>query len=164
MGEEEDSRLVGVDTVVLDEVHYLSDISRGTVWEETIIYCPPRVKLICLSATVANPDELAEWIESIHGPTELVTSARRPVPCAGTSPRRSGVQPLLNAQQTAINPRLLLAPEEEEEQEGEGEGEDSVGFESFLRKGRAGGGGEGGPRGGGAGAALRTWPGGWRGG
>lgn len=29
-------RLVDVDVVVLDEVHYLSDISRGTVWEETV--------------------------------------------------------------------------------------------------------------------------------
>lgn len=140
MGEEEDSRLGGIDTVVLDEVHYLSDISRGTVWEETIIYCPPRVKLICLSATVANPDELAEWIESIHGPTELVTSARRPVPLRWHFSTRFGMQPLLNAQQTAINPRLLLAPEEEEsEAEGDAEG-DSVGFESFLKKGKSGGG------------------------
>lgn len=28
--------LVDVDAIVLDEVHYLSDISRGTVWEETV--------------------------------------------------------------------------------------------------------------------------------
>lgn len=27
---------MNVDVVVLDEVHYLSDISRGTVWEETV--------------------------------------------------------------------------------------------------------------------------------
>ncbi|CAI7933679.1 unnamed protein product, partial [Closterium sp. NIES-54] len=48
--------------VVLDEVHYLSDSSRGTVWEETVIYCPKSIQLVCLSATVANPDELADWI------------------------------------------------------------------------------------------------------
>lgn len=33
---EEGGRLMNVDVVVLDEVHYLSDISRGTVWEETV--------------------------------------------------------------------------------------------------------------------------------
>lgn len=85
--------------IVLDEVHYLSDISRGTVWEEIVsmiyrlscfivfacdlacltsliyscicgqllqvIYCPKEVQLICLSATVANPDELAGWIGQV---------------------------------------------------------------------------------------------------
>ncbi|KAK4376775.1 hypothetical protein RND71_003071 [Anisodus tanguticus] len=57
-----DGGLLHVDVIVLDEVHYLSDISRGTVWEEIVIYCPKEVQLICLSATVANPDELAGWI------------------------------------------------------------------------------------------------------
>lgn len=33
---EDGGRLIKVDVVVLDEVHYLSDIFRGTVWEETI--------------------------------------------------------------------------------------------------------------------------------
>ncbi|CAI7839938.1 unnamed protein product [Closterium sp. NIES-53] len=61
-GEAEEERLRGVEAVVLDEVHYLSDISRGTVWEETVIYCPKSIQLVCLSATVANPDELADWI------------------------------------------------------------------------------------------------------
>lgn len=32
--------LFHVDVIVLDEVHYLSDISRGTVWEEIVsAYC-----------------------------------------------------------------------------------------------------------------------------
>lgn len=30
------SGLLHVDVIVLDEVHYLSDISRGTVWEEIV--------------------------------------------------------------------------------------------------------------------------------
>lgn len=29
-------KLFRVDVIVLDEVHYLSDISRGTVWEEIV--------------------------------------------------------------------------------------------------------------------------------
>lgn len=31
-----ESMLSDVDVIVLDEVHYLSDISRGTVWEEIV--------------------------------------------------------------------------------------------------------------------------------
>ena len=50
-----DGRLEGVGVVILDEVHYLSDASRGTVWEETIIYLPSAVQLLCLSATVGTP-------------------------------------------------------------------------------------------------------------
>jgi superfamily II RNA helicase len=30
-----------------------------------IIYCPKDVQLICLSATVANPEELASWITQV---------------------------------------------------------------------------------------------------
>ena len=32
--------LKNVKYVVLDEVHYMNDEQRGTVWEESIIYCP----------------------------------------------------------------------------------------------------------------------------
>jgi superfamily II RNA helicase len=105
---EEGSRLENVTTVVLDEVHYLSDISRGTVWEETVIYCPKGVQLICLSATVANPEDLAGWIAQVHGPTELVTGTRRPVPLKWHFSTRYELRPLLNEQGTAMNYRLAL--------------------------------------------------------
>lgn len=66
--------------VVLDEVHYMNDEQRGTVWEESIIYCPTNVQIIALSATVANADELTEWINTVHSKTELVNTDFRPVP------------------------------------------------------------------------------------
>ena len=65
--------------VVLDEVHYLADSTRGPVWEEVIIHLGASVRLICLSATVSNLGELAGWIESVRGPTEAVRNAVRPV-------------------------------------------------------------------------------------
>jgi len=65
--------------VVLDEVHYLQDPYRGPVWEEVIIHAPPDVRLVCLSATVSNAEELAEWISTVRGPTEAVIEERRPV-------------------------------------------------------------------------------------
>lgn len=66
--------------VVLDEVHYMNDEQRGTVWEESIIYCPTNVQIIALSATVANCDKLTEWINTVHSKTELVNTDFRPVP------------------------------------------------------------------------------------
>ncbi len=66
--------------VVLDEVHYMNDEQRGTVWEESIIYCPTNVQIIALSATVANADELTSWINTVHSKTELVDTDFRPVP------------------------------------------------------------------------------------
>jgi len=66
--------------IVLDEVHYMNDEQRGTVWEESIIYCPTNVQIIALSATVANADELTDWINTVHSKTELVDTDFRPVP------------------------------------------------------------------------------------
>ena len=66
--------------VVLDEVHYMNDEQRGTVWEESIIYCPTNIQIIALSATVANCDELTNWINTVHSKTVLVNTDFRPVP------------------------------------------------------------------------------------
>ena len=65
--------------VVLDEVHFLQDTYRGPVWEEVMIHLDPSVRLVCLSATVSNAEELAEWIGTVRGPTETVIEERRPV-------------------------------------------------------------------------------------
>ncbi len=69
-----------VQYVVLDEVHYMNDEQRGTVWEESIIHCPNNIQLIALSATIANSQHLTDWINSVHGKTELVFTDFRPVP------------------------------------------------------------------------------------
>lgn len=66
--------------VILDEVHYMNDEQRGTVWEESIIYCPTNVQIIALSATVANADKLTDWINTVHPRTELINTDFRPVP------------------------------------------------------------------------------------
>lgn len=47
------------------QVHYLGDPSRGSVWEEAIINCPRHVQLLCMSATVKNPDDLGAWIAKV---------------------------------------------------------------------------------------------------
>lgn len=65
--------------VVLDEVHYLQNPYRGAVWEEVIIHLPHHVNLVCLSATVSNAEDFADWIGTVRGATEAVIEERRPV-------------------------------------------------------------------------------------
>jgi ATP-dependent RNA helicase HelY len=71
-----------VDCIVFDEVHYIADPDRGTTWEEAIILCPEHIQLICLSATVTNAQEIADWISRTHRPIELITHFERAVPLA----------------------------------------------------------------------------------
>lgn len=76
------ARSSGLDTlrtVVLDEVHFIQDTYRGPVWEEVIIHLPHHVQLVCLSATVSNTDEVAEWITTVRGSTRSVVETKRPV-------------------------------------------------------------------------------------
>jgi len=98
--------LENVETVVLDECHYMNDPHRGTVWEESIIYCPHSIQLVALSATISNAGQLTDWINDIHGATELVKSDFRPVPLEFYFSTPKGLFPLLNQQKTNINSRL----------------------------------------------------------
>ena len=76
----ESKRVDPVGIVILDEVHYLQDRTRGAVWEEVIIHCPQHVQMVCLSATVSNNQEFAAWVGERRGPTRLVATDHRPVP------------------------------------------------------------------------------------
>ncbi len=72
---------INTDLVILDEAHYLSDPDRGVVWEEILIYLPARVRLLLLSATIPNADELAAWLQENRGvPAHVVLEEQRPVP------------------------------------------------------------------------------------
>ncbi len=72
--------LDGLGYVVMDEVHYLSDRSRGAVWEEVIIHLPESVTLVSLSATVSNAEEFGDWLDTVRGDTAVIVSEHRPVP------------------------------------------------------------------------------------
>src|SRR5262245_27916808 len=72
--------LSGLETVVLDECHYMGDEGRGTVWEEIVVNAPRDAKLVALSATVANIGEIADWIGLVHRPIVAITHPHRPVP------------------------------------------------------------------------------------
>ncbi|WP_406020704.1 DEAD/DEAH box helicase [Nocardioides sp. NBC_00850] len=72
--------LVGLGFVVMDEVHYLADRSRGAVWEEVIIHLPESVSVVSLSATVSNAEEFGEWLTTVRGETTTIIEEKRPVP------------------------------------------------------------------------------------
>src|SRR5947207_40636 len=74
------SSMADVGSIIFDELHYLSDIGRGPVWEEAIICSPPNVQLVGLSATVSNAGDLADWISRVHRPISLVVHEERAVP------------------------------------------------------------------------------------
>jgi len=104
----DDDPLEGVEAVVLDECHYMNDSQRGTVWEESIIHCPPSIQLVALSATVANAGQLTDWIEQVHGPTDLIVSNFRPVPLQFSFCSAKGLHPLLNEAGTGLHPNCKV--------------------------------------------------------
>jgi len=67
-----------VSLVVIDEIHLINDVKRGPTLEILITVMKQvleNVQIVGLSATIGNPDELADWL----GAT-LVEDKWRPVP------------------------------------------------------------------------------------
>lgn len=78
---EKESGLQDYSWIIFDEIHYLDDYERGTVWEESLIFLPEHMRMLALSATIPNVDEFAGWIQSIHKkPIKIVIENKRPVP------------------------------------------------------------------------------------
>ena len=78
---EDPDRLAGVDFAIFDEFHFINDIERGTVWEESVIFAPENIRFVCLSATMPNIGELAGWMREVRdSPVEVVVEESRPVP------------------------------------------------------------------------------------
>ena len=74
-------RLQDVSYVIFDEIHYINDIERGTVWEESLIFAPQHIKFVCLSATIPNINPFTEWMQSVRDiDIEIVEELNRPVP------------------------------------------------------------------------------------
>ena len=73
--------LDGVDTVIMDEVHYINDPHRGKVWEETLTLLSREVKLVLLSATIDRPELLASWMGDLkQRDIHLINNHHRIIP------------------------------------------------------------------------------------
>ncbi len=67
--------------IIFDEVHYIDNEERGTVWEESLIFLPQHMNILCLSATIPNIEQLAKWLETVHKKEiRVVIEEKRPVP------------------------------------------------------------------------------------
>ena len=72
--------------VIFDEIHYINDLDRGKVWEETIIKLPRHIQMVMLSATLDSPEKFANWCETRGDDTThdkivyLATTYERVVP------------------------------------------------------------------------------------
>lgn len=75
------SQLSDVGVVVFDEVHFMDDPERGSVWEETLMFLPENVVIVALSATIDNLGQFAAWLERVRKrPLTVVEETKRPVP------------------------------------------------------------------------------------
>jgi replicative superfamily II helicase len=59
--------------VVFDEIHFINDAHRGTVWEQCIMQMPSHVQLVGLSATLDEPLKFAGWMERVSQEKEKGT-------------------------------------------------------------------------------------------
>lgn len=59
--------LDNVQTVVFDELHYLGDNDRGSVWEQAIMFTPKNTQILSLSGTMANPEKITDWMAKTKG-------------------------------------------------------------------------------------------------
>jgi superfamily II RNA helicase len=78
---QEPGKLENVSVVIFDEVHWIKDESRGTVWEESIIMMPSSIQMIMLSATLPDAEAFCNWIVNCkqHDVT-YTTTVKRVVP------------------------------------------------------------------------------------
>ena len=90
-----DFNMEKVGCVIFDEVHYLDDEDRGTVWEKSIILLPQHIQMVMLSATIGKKEQFASWIERIK---------ERKVVICSTDKR---VVPLVYYQFFSANPKVI---------------------------------------------------------
>ena len=72
-----------ISTVIIDEVHILSESERGPRLESLIVRLNEFLhnpQIIGLSATIANPEFFNSWLSSLGNKTSLIKSDDRPVP------------------------------------------------------------------------------------
>lgn len=70
-----------VETVIFDEVHYINDKERGSVWEECIMMLPNKINLVMLSATIGKAEKFALWFSEIKDKKiNLIPNDKRVIP------------------------------------------------------------------------------------
>ncbi len=107
--------------LVVDEYQMLADALRGVNYELAMALSPPETQLLLLSGSVANPQDVVDWLRRIGRDAMLISHKERPVPLtdvdllglpdAGTG-RIVGFWPRLIAKalRADLGPVLVFAP------------------------------------------------------
>jgi superfamily II RNA helicase len=66
--------------LVMDEFQMIADSARGAHYEGAIVLAPAETQLLLLSGSVANSEEVAEWMRKLGRSVEVVSTRERPVP------------------------------------------------------------------------------------
>src|SRR5580700_11405093 len=81
--ETQKSRLVkgeGPMLLVVDEYQMLGDLDRGLNYELALALAPPKTQLLLLSGSVANPQNVVQWLQRLGRKATLIRHDLRPVP------------------------------------------------------------------------------------
>ena len=66
--------------LVIDEYQMIGDDQRGSHYEAAIALAPKETRLLLLSGSVANPEDVAAWMQRLGRRAEVVMTKERPVP------------------------------------------------------------------------------------
>lgn len=98
--------LAGVRAVILDEVHDMAGSERGSQLlvglQRIQEYCPKKIQIIGLSATVGNPEEVAKWF------------SEEALPIIGPAPRKTDVlvhKELPNTEDEILSTEWHISPD-----------------------------------------------------
>jgi len=83
-------------TVVFDELHYLGDVDRGGIWEQSIILSDPKTQMLSLSATIGNKEDINEWMSNVKGKPQILVNVppeERHVPLLFTNTTLDKIEP-----------------------------------------------------------------------
>lgn len=121
--------------VVMDEIHFLADQSRGAVWEEVILNLDESVQIIGLSATVSNYEEFGNWLSTVRGDTKVVVTEKRPVPLDQYMLVGRKIFPLFQDTEGKVNRELEHYIERLERGEAQKSYNSAAGFRSRSKRG-----------------------------
>ncbi len=81
--ETQKNRLIAGDgptLLVIDEYQMIGDADRGLNYELAIALAPPQTRLLMLSGSVGNPNDIVKWLRRLGRQAEVVRTDVRPVP------------------------------------------------------------------------------------
>ena len=74
-----DFDMTNLGCVIFDEVHYMNDEDRGTIWEQSMMLLPNDIQMVMLSATIGNVGYISKWLKEIKGKDIVICGTKERV-------------------------------------------------------------------------------------